>query len=97
MSRFWGLYCTKVLAPGGVMGLQLKSNILFNCTYTNIFGSSLEICTRLSVISTCSNRQSQFYMGKLISLDQSPAMNWYLKVMITLYSELCQCIPEGTT
>ena len=56
------------------MGVRLKSNSPFSSTYTDSLGFNLYGSRRLSVVSDCSNRWSQFRIRKYGSVAQSPAM-----------------------
>ena len=77
-------------------GVQLKSNNPFNCVYAYRLGSSLEVHSRLRIISACSNTWYQFWMGKSVSVDHRTVMKLYLKVTVAHYAALCWLIPVGT-
>ena len=47
------------------------------------------------MISACSRRQSQFFMGKSGSVENNPATKRSLNVMITCSAALQQWIPSG--
>ena len=74
MPLLYSLSCTSVLVSSGDMGLRLKPNSSFSCAQANSFGFNIDGRRRLSVISACSRRRSQFYIGKSGSVAQSPAM-----------------------
>ena len=74
MPLLCGLSCNRVLVIGRAMGVQLKSNSPFSCAYANSLGFNLDGRRRLSVIYSCSSRQSQFCFGKSGSVTQSHAM-----------------------
>ena len=57
------------------MGVLLQSNVPLSWAYTESLVLSIEGRSKLSVISACSNRQCQLYMGKSGSLEQIPEMN----------------------
>ena len=80
---------------GGGMGVLLQSNVPLSWAYTESLVLSIEGRRKLSVISACSNRQCQLYMGKSGSLEQIPEMNWSLKVLIARSAALCKWIYWG--
>ena len=65
VPRLWGLSQIRFLIPGGSIGVKLKSNVTFNCSYSGILGLIIEGCKMLSIIYVCSNRRSQFCMKNL--------------------------------
>ena len=68
--------------PGAAMGVLLYSEFPLNCAYAEILGFSLEGQSKFNAISLRSKRWYQFCMGNFGSIDQIPAMKWYLNVLI---------------
>ena len=79
------------------MGVLLWSNVIFSWTYAKSLGFSIEGRSKFSVISTCSKRRSQFFMGDYGSVEQKPAMKWSLNMLIARSSVLWKCIPGGAS
>ena len=71
---FRGFLCTRILVPGGVIGVQLKINPLFICVYANSIGFNLEGPGRFGVIYACLSKRYQFFIGKYVSVAHSTAM-----------------------
>ena len=71
---FCGLSCNRVLFPGGDIGVLLYSNLQLSWAYDDSLGLSLDERSKLSVISACSTRRSQFCTRKSGSVEQRPAM-----------------------
>ena len=76
------------------MGVLLYSMVPFSWTYYESLGLSLEGRSKFSVISACSKRRSQFFMGKSRFVEKSPVMKWSLNVLIVRSDTLRQCIPR---
>ena len=68
--------------PGGGIRVILYLKVLFSPKESKSLWFSLEGQSKFSVISDCSKRWSWFCMGNLGSVDQIPAMNWSLNVLI---------------
>ena len=45
----------------------------------------------------CGRRQSHRCMGKFLSVEQRPAMKWFLKVRMAHSAALHQCICSGAS
>ena len=75
------------------MGVWLKSNVPFNCVCAVFLCLNIEGRSRLSVISACSRRQSQFVIGNLVSVEHSPIIRWSFKVLVDLSFALLFCMP----
>ena len=77
------------------MGVLFLSKVLFSFTYAEILGFSLEGRSKFSLISSCSKRRYQFFMGNYKSVEQIPAMKWSLNLLIGNYFALRICIPRS--
>ena len=70
------------------MGVWLKSNNPFNCTYADNLVFKLEGNRRLRVVFFFLSRPYQFCIRKSGSVENNPTMKWYFKVLMTLSAEL---------
>ncbi len=52
--------------PGGMMGVQLKSNVPCSCAHANRLGLMHEPQSKLSDSSACRRSQSQRWIGKSV-------------------------------
>ncbi len=84
---FWfsGFSWTSTFIPGGAIGVWLKS-----WAHADRFGFIWDPCIRLSVRTAWWMSQSNKCSGNCLSVVQSPAMKWFLKVNILLI--LLHCI-----
>ena len=71
------------------MGVRLKSKAPLSCTYTDNIGFELEGHRRFKGISDCSSRWSQFFIRKLVSVENNPDRKLSLKVLMDLSVVLC--------
>ena len=74
VSLLCGLSLTRVLVPGGYIGILFYYNVPLSWAYADSLGFSLDGRSNLSVISACSTRLYQFCMGKSGSVEKSPTM-----------------------
>ena len=78
----------------GVINGLFYLKVPFHCAYDESLGFILEGRIRLSEISACSRRRSQFCIGNYGPIDHTPAVKLSLNVLVTHSSTIQLFIPN---
>ena len=82
--------------PRGGSIFLLKPNVPSGSVYDDILGLRLDYLNKFNANVNCLIRQKNKCIGKFGSVMQSPAMEWFLQVWISLYDSFIICNPVGT-
>jgi hypothetical protein len=85
-----------ILVPGGAMGALLKSYCPKMCVAAKSLGLILDVLSIFNVMTACGSNVSHKYIGKDLSVEQSPDIKWSLNDLIALSAEFLLLLYGGT-
>jgi hypothetical protein len=94
---FLDFLCTNTLVPGGPIGWELKLYCPWACACADKRGLIRDPLSRLRVSRAWGMSRSHRCSGNSLSVDDRPAMKWFLNVRMALSAVLRRCIHGGAS